>query len=122
MIIQKRLDRKTMKGECTMKRFLSVIFAAVMTASMLGVTVSAHGGHHGSKSKSSIVYSCESGCKYTDADGDGICDGCGNYGYYCKKDCTYCDEDNDGICDNCSGKGVCSYKSNAKTRTKHCRH
>ena len=103
-----------------MKKFLTILTVLALTVCAAGMTVSAHGGHHGSKSKSSIVYSCESGCKYTDADGNGICDDCGNYGYYCKKDCTYCDEDNDGICDNCSSKGVCSYKPKAKT--KHCHH
>ncbi len=106
-----------------MKKLLSVILAAAMTASMLGVTVSAHGGHHSkghhTNAKTRIVYHCEKDCTYCDNDGDGICDECGNYGYYCEKDCTFTDDDGDGICDNCDTKGVCSYKPKAKTKRCH---
>lgn len=105
-----------------MKKLLSVILTAVMTASVLCVTVSAHGGHHSkghhSNATTKIVYRCEKDCTYCDNDGDGICDDCGNYGYYCKKGCTFTDEDEDGICDNCDTKGICSYKPKAKSR--HC--
>lgn len=80
-----------------MKKLLSVILAAVMTASVLGLTASAHGhrskGHH-SNSEAKIVYHCE-------------------------KDCTYCDGDGDGICDECGTKGVCSVKPKAKSRRCH---
>lgn len=108
-----------------MKKLLSVILAAVMTAAMLGVTVSAHGHngkgcHSSTAAKTKIVYHCQKDCTYCDADGDGICDECGSYGYYCEKDCTFTDADEDGICDNCSTKGVCSYKPKAKSR--HCRN
>lgn len=107
-----------------MKKLVSVFLSVLMTASMLGVTASAHGGHHGrghcGSTKVKIVYHCENDCTYCDEDGDGICDECGNYGYYCEKDCSYCDEDGDGICDNCDTKGVCSYKP--KTRRGRCHH
>lgn len=105
-----------------MKKLLTIILAAAMTVSMLGVTASAHGHHskgHYSNAKTKIVYHCEKDCTYCDKDGDGICDDCGNYGYYCKKNCSYIDEDSDGICDNCDTKGVCSYKPKAKTRRCH---
>ena len=106
-----------------MKKLLSVILAAAMAASMLGVTVSAHGhsskGHH-TTVKTKIVYHCQEDCTYCDDNGDGICDDCGNYGYYCEKDCTFTDDDEDGYCDNCDAKGICSYKP--KARSKHCRH
>ena len=104
-----------------MKKLLSVILAAVITASMLGVTASAHGHHskgHHTAVKTKIVYHCQEDCTYCDNDSDGICDECGNYGYYCEKDCTFTDDDNDGFCDNCDTKGVCSYKPKAKSR--HC--
>lgn len=107
-----------------MRKLLSVILAAVMTASMLGVTVSAHGGHHGkghhSNTDVKTVYHCGKDCTYCDEDNDGICDDCGNYGYYCEKDCTFTDADEDGICDNCDTKGVCSYKP--KSSSKRCHH
>lgn len=105
-----------------MKKFISVFLFVLMAASMLGMTVSAHGGHHGrhhSSEKVKIVYHCAENCTYCDEDGDGICDECGNYGYYCEKDCAFTDDDGDGICDNCDTKGVCSYKPKARARRCH---
>lgn len=105
-----------------MKKLLSAALAVIITASMLGVTAFAHGGHHGGgyHRSTKIVYHCEKDCTYCDEDGDGICDNCGNKGYYCSEDCNYIDEDGDGICDNCDTKGVCSYRP--KTRRGRCHH
>ena len=44
------------------------------------------------------------GCRFTDADNDGICDFCG---LGICRDGNYVDENNDGICDLCGGLGVC---------------
>lgn len=108
-----------------MKKLLSIVTVLALTILTAGMTVSAHGGHHGrgyrDNTKVKIVYHCQEDCTYCDDDGDGICDECGNYGYYCEKDCSYCDEDGDGICDNCDTKGVCSYKPKTARRG-HCHH
>lgn len=132
-----------------MKKLLVVVTALALTASMAGISVSAHGGHHGGRRQSrniAAVYYCGKGCDFTDEDGDGICDNCenrryyceedcsfndidgdglcdtcGNSGYYCGKDCTFIDGDGDGICDNCDTKGVCSVRPKAKSKG-HCHH
>lgn len=105
-----------------MKKIVTFLTVFALTVGTAGITVSAHGGHHGGRHHSSantkIVYHCEKDCTFTDEDSDGICDECGNYGYYCEKDCTFTDDDEDGICDVCGTKGVCSYKT--KTRSRRC--
>lgn len=106
-----------------MKKLVTLVTVLALTVCAVGMTVSAHGGHHSkghhSNAATKIVYRCEKDCTYCDEDGDGICDSCGSKGWYCKKDCTFTDEDGDGICDNCDTKGVCSYKPKAKARRCH---
>lgn len=58
------------------------------------------------------------GCRFVDADGNGICDYAGNGCYYADADgdgicdnhgeniCLHCDADGDGICDSCGGEYV----------------
>lgn len=103
-----------------MKKLITLVTVLALTVCAVGMTVSAHGGHHSkghhSNATTKIVYRCTEDCTYCDEDGDGICDSCGSKGWYCKKDCSYIDEDGDGICDNCDTKGVCSYKPKAKAR------
>lgn len=105
-----------------MKKLITLITVLALTVCAVGMTVSAHGGHHSSghrtTTKTNIVYRCTEDCSYTDKDGDGICDSCNSKGWYCKNSCAYADKDGDGICDNCSTKGICSYKPRSKTR--HC--
>ncbi|MCM1023318.1 MAG: hypothetical protein NC395_04590 [Prevotella sp.] len=107
-----------------MKKILTILTIFALTVGTAGITVSAHCGRyrsHRGDCTEKISYCCEKDCTFTDSDGDGYCDECGNKGYFCEKGCTFTDDDNDGICDSCGTKAVCSVKPKAKSKG-HCHH
>lgn len=102
-----------------MKKILTILTIFAIAVSTAGITVSAHGGRHRSHRTEKISYCCEKDCTFTDNDGDGYCDECGNKGYCCEKGCTFTDDDGDGYCDSCGKKAVCSVKTKARSKTCH---
>jgi rubredoxin len=111
-----------------MKRLLAGIIAAAIVVTMGTVSVMAsprQGGQTGRNRNAASCSTCTNGSgncsgygrmNFTDANGDGICDNCGN-------GTKFTDANGDGICDSCGsranyadadGDGICDNRGNGQ--------
>lgn len=95
-------------GGILMKRILLGIVAAGIILT-IGATTAFAAGLHNRCAGGAGIGICRNGesCGYyADADGDGICDNCGNTAGTCTGNAacsSYVDADGDGVCDICGG-------------------
>lgn len=91
-----------------MKKWILRGFAVVLAVGLCTASVYAAGGHHGFRltcEGCSVQPHAPQSCRYSDTDGDGLCDFCGlaaGVGHACRGDA-----DGDGLCDLC-GLAACS--------------
>lgn len=98
-----------------MKKWMLRGFAVVLAVGLCTASVYAAGGHHGfrlTRDGCSVQPRAAQSCRYSDADGDGLCDLCGlpaGAGHSCRSD---------GICQVCgqaAGSCICAGTQHAQT-------